>query len=231
MKQANTDAPRITIYRRPVLGAFLVSSSPLKSYVTAVLPISALLLAAIPGLGVLEFLAGFAFGVIQWTLLEYVIHRWIYHRLRRRILRNLVDSFHAHHHSHMDDPQVMNAGPLLVYPALGLAGLVDGLLFGMRPDVTAAILLGTTWAYAFYEWVHFRIHQKPERGGYLAWIQRYHLHHHYRSANSCYGNTSSLWDHVFGTYDARYRQLDASSAPSAHFHRGKPAHFWRLEPR
>lgn len=143
-----------------------------------------------------------ALGVLGWTLFEYAMHRWIYHgTYKNKRLREFIESFHIYHHRNIQDPRVLTAGVLMILP-LSLITLsplyVAFSLISNNGFVPYAI--GFIAAYGFYEWVHYLIHTHPRPSGYLKWITRYHMHHHDRRWDRCFGNTSSLWDHLLGTY-------------------------------
>jgi 4-hydroxysphinganine ceramide fatty acyl 2-hydroxylase len=148
-------------------------------------------------------------GVVAWTFFEYAVHRWLYHtRFRSPRMRWLFETFHLYHHRNLADGRVLNAR-LFSWPSV----LTFAVLFWCAAPTTAlaaATHLGMLGAYVFYEWVHHAIHLKPHPRGYLAFIQRYHLHHHYKKWNANFGNTSPLWDVLLGTYDARWRTFEVT---------------------
>lgn len=151
-------------------------------------------------------------GVVFWSFFEYAVHRWVYHiRFKNVRLRWFFDAFHFHHHSDLTDYRVLNAGVLLIYPLTGFVLLLVYLISGNLGTV-AAFGIGASGYYFFYENVHYFIHFKEYKRGYMRFIQKYHLFHHYRRWNVNYGNTNTFWDHLFGTYDARYKDFDLSDS-------------------
>ncbi|NMD30807.1 MAG: fatty acid hydroxylase, partial [Chloroflexi bacterium] len=42
----------------------------------------------------------------------------------------------------------------------------------------------------------------PMRSGYLKFLKRYHMQHHYKTPDQRYGVTVVWWDRVFNTYPA-----------------------------
>lgn len=144
-------------------------------------------------------------GVIYWSFLEYAIHRWAYHtHFKSRIINYFLGSFHMYHHKDMSDRRVYNAGFLMIY-FMTPTVLSPALLITQDVGLLAALTLGLTVSYYFYEWVHFSLHYKEYDSGYLAYIQKYHFHHHDKAPLKNFGNTSHLWDVILGTYDARYK--------------------------
>jgi 4-hydroxysphinganine ceramide fatty acyl 2-hydroxylase len=144
-------------------------------------------------------------GILYWTFLEYAIHRFLYHKsYSSKFLRYFIGSFHAYHHQDMSDHRVLNAGFLMIYLVTPIV-LSPLLLFTQDFQFLASLAAGLVSAHYFYEWVHYSLHYKVHETGYLNYIQKYHLHHHDRALNKNYGNTSHLWDLIFGTYDSTYK--------------------------
>ncbi len=149
-------------------------------------------------------------GVFYWTFLEYVIHRFLYHiRYPTKFLNYFWGSFHQYHHRDMSDHRVLNAGFLMVYVVTPLV-LTPFLLFTGDVLILASVGAGLVLAHYSYEWVHYTLHLKVFETGYLGYIQKYHFHHHDHAPQKNFGNTSHLWDVVFGTYDGAYKSYRMS---------------------
>jgi hypothetical protein len=138
---------------------------------------------------------GVATGLVAWTLLEYVIHYWLGHLPRGRIL---ISSEHLKHHA---DILYFTPLPLKVRgaaPVLGVLGLATGWAVGwaFAAGFVAAVAAGWT----SYEWLHQSIHVNGPRSAYGRWAARRHLHHHFMRPRANHGVTTSLWDHVFRTH-------------------------------
>ncbi len=149
----------------------------------------------------------FIIGVFFWSFFEYAIHRWLYHKtFSFRLFQWFFDTFHLHHHKNLQDYRVLNAGILLVYP---LCLLFTGGFYLLSGDYIATVYftLGALVYYIFYVFVHYLIHYKKYSYSYLATFQSYHLYHHYKRWNRNYGNTTTLWDRIFGTYDKEYKNF------------------------
>jgi sterol desaturase/sphingolipid hydroxylase (fatty acid hydroxylase superfamily) len=135
-------------------------------------------------------------GLGGWTLLEYVMHRWIFHR---------APGIRALHDAHHDDPKALIGTPtwlgvtvILAFvwtPSVWVAGLPIGCSF------TAGLVLG----YLGYVAVHYGTHHwHVGTRGYFSRIKRRHAIHHHVAGRGNYGVTTSLWDHVFRTGVASY---------------------------
>ncbi len=193
--------------------AWFTSRNPLHVFIK-ILPLVALLIYILVQYhhNVLSTIIALILGIISWSLLEYVIHRWIYHQhYKNRGIKWFIDSFHIHHHQHLDDYEVLNAGFLLVYPIFFLFGFI-AFLFTQSIVLAAAFCLGMILYYFFYENIHYFIHYKTYQSGYMRFIQQYHLFHHHAKWNKNYGNTTSIWDRIFGTYDKAYKNFTLSES-------------------
>jgi 4-hydroxysphinganine ceramide fatty acyl 2-hydroxylase len=158
-----------------------------------------------------ELLLLFILGAIYWTFVEYGIHRWIYHiDFKNSILNYFLGSFHQYHHKRMDDRRVYNAGFLMVYSLVPIL-LIPFYFLDLKIDSLATIALGLSAGHFFYEYVHFILHYKVHDEGYLCYIQKYHFYHHDFAPLKNFGNTSHLWDYIFGTYDRNYMNYKMSA--------------------
>ena len=142
-----------------------------------------------------ELLAGLA-GVLTWTLLEYVLHRWAGHVYRR----NVFGVEHTRHHSEGDyfapTWKKAMAGTALALILIGPAGLLLGWSVGL------SYVAGLVGFYLVYEWLHRREHTHGPATAYGRWARRHHFWHHFGNPKVNHGVTSPLWDWVFGTYHA-----------------------------
>jgi sterol desaturase/sphingolipid hydroxylase (fatty acid hydroxylase superfamily) len=136
-------------------------------------------------------------GVTLWSLVEYLLHRFLGHD--RRTLPNGFASEHTRHHSEGDyfAPTWKKALVAVVAaPAVSaLATLMLGLPLG-------AVFGGSFVAmYVLYEWVHRRAHTHRGWGAYGRYLRRHHFHHHFANPRANHGVTSPVWDVVFGTFE------------------------------
>jgi dihydroceramide fatty acyl 2-hydroxylase len=144
----------------------------------------------------------FAAGVLAWTLVEYVIHGVLSHRLR-----TFATPLHAAHHR--DPHAVFTVGAWI---PVGLATVCGLWFFGLAPAMR--FYLGLLAGFAGYEAIHYRIHFSAPRTDLEARLRARHLAHHMRAPNEIFGVTTALWDRVFGTepVPSRRRELEAAVA-------------------
>ena len=140
-------------------------------------------------------------GVLLWTILEYGLHRFVFHiqiPVRNQHLRDIVNGSHLGHHASPRDPE-----KVLVHPLYGV--VISAVLFGILYLITGAAfasagLMTGIWAgFLYYEAVHYRVHMSLSGIGFIARQRRTHFYHHFTNNKRCFGVTSPLWDYVFGT--------------------------------
>jgi sterol desaturase/sphingolipid hydroxylase (fatty acid hydroxylase superfamily) len=127
-------------------------------------------------------------GLALWTLLEYLLHRFAFHRL-------------APHYRHHEFPTERRYIFAPLWFSLSAAAVLFGIL-GLAAGswahgalVEAGIVVG----YLCYEVVHIWIHSPRSGGVVLTALRRHHYYHHFADDTKCYGVTSPLWDRVFGS--------------------------------
>ncbi|CAG8530592.1 5837_t:CDS:2 [Ambispora leptoticha] len=143
----------------------------------------------------------FIIGMFIWTLLEYTLHRFVFH-----IDRLLPDHPYAlsvhfalhgiHHYLPMDRLR------LVMPPVLGfcIAAPILRLGYMIFPEnVTHALIAGAFFGYICYDLTHYHLHHARPFGHHLREMKSYHLKHHYKNYEAGYGITSKIWDRVFGT--------------------------------
>lgn len=136
-------------------------------------------------------------GVLTWSFLEYVIHRWLGHD--RRFRGNPFGKEHLRHH--VEGDYFAPTWKKLVFAAVATAIM-------SVPAVALAGVYGAAWVagfvgfYGVYEVLHRREHTHAGIGAYGRWARRHHFHHHFVDGRSNHGVTSPLWDLAFGTYQA-----------------------------
>jgi sterol desaturase/sphingolipid hydroxylase (fatty acid hydroxylase superfamily) len=129
-------------------------------------------------------------GAGLWTLAEYVIHRFIYHRVP------VLQKFHEVHHT---DPRAYVGAPPMV--GTNVVFLVSFVPLATYSIVLAnAVSVGMLLGYAIYMVVHHACHfWTLTAGGYLFRVRLHHAAHHYRDDDGNFGVTTSFWDRVLGT--------------------------------
>jgi sterol desaturase/sphingolipid hydroxylase (fatty acid hydroxylase superfamily) len=175
------------------------------------LPVIAWLLAraviANPGAGLPAYLPlGVLLGMFLWTLAEYILHRFLFHfHPRGVLLKRVVFLFHGIHHAQPGCRTRLVMPPAVSIPMAfvfyGLFYAVVGLLLG-APAWVDPLVGGLLLGYLIYDLTHYAVHYLPMRWGFLRYLKRHHMLHHYKTPDSRFGVSSPLWDIVFGTLPA-----------------------------
>jgi cyclopropane-fatty-acyl-phospholipid synthase len=136
-----------------------------------------------------------AAGLCAWTLLEYLLHRLMLHRVEP------FKGWHLQHHLRPDVPMrtpvVFSA--MLILPVVSLPILLHAV---MGP--AAALSLGLLVGHLLQEIVHHRLHMATQPiKPWLLERWREHAFHHHRNEHVAYGTLTGLWDGVLGTPIAR----------------------------
>ncbi len=137
------------------------------------------------------WLAAFVAGVTLWTLVEYLLHRFVLHH---------VPVVHDMHEAHHEDQMALIGTP--TWLSLGLIGLIVLLPSALITDFTIAsgFTVGLMLGYLWYVTVHHGVHHwKIRPDGYFYRLKRRHALHHHFDDDGNFGVTSGFWDKVFGT--------------------------------
>jgi len=161
-------------------------------YALATVGLLAFLVISSPVAAVWELLASMLAGLLVWTGLEYLLHRFVLHGVAP------FSDWHAQHHAR---PRA-----LICTPTWLSAGLIAGLVFlpawawGSSAQASA-LTLGLLLGYQAYAVMHHAIHHAHSSNRWLLHCRQWHgLHHQAQSADpGCYGVTSRVWDHLCGS--------------------------------
>lgn len=138
------------------------------------------------------------FGVFTWTLIEYTVHRFLFHIKTKTYWGNTMHYLlHGCHHKHpMDRLRLVfppAAAAILTIPLWNMVKLLA------TPSSTPAFFGGGLLGYVMYDVTHYYLHHGQPSKETIRNLKKYHLNHHFRIQNKGFGITSSLWDKVFGT--------------------------------
>lgn len=139
----------------------------------------------------------FIAGILIWTLLEYVIHRYFFHyEPKSRWGRQFHFMVHGVHHDYPQDSTRLVMPPGLSVPLAILFYFLFAVIFGrFAPPIFAGLVFG----YICYDSIHYATHHFAMKRGIGLWLKQYHLRHHYKDDHAGYGVSSPLWDYVFRT--------------------------------
>ncbi|XP_034734914.1 fatty acid 2-hydroxylase [Etheostoma cragini] len=143
----------------------------------------------------------FLLGWFLWSLVEYCIHRFVFHMkppAHNYYLITLHFLLHGQHHKSPFD------GSRLVFPP-GLASLMVGSFYlflcsTLPVIVGTSVFVGGLCGYVVYDMIHYYLHYgSPKRGSYMYNLKAYHVKHHFEHQRAGFGITTTFWDHPFNT--------------------------------
>lgn len=139
-------------------------------------------------------------GLFVWTLVEYCLHRFLFHL--DYFLPNHPYAFTVHFLLHGVHHYLPMDGYRLVLPPamfLVLAFPFYKLIFSIFPFYMACSgFAGGTLGYIMYDVTHYVLHH-TKLPKYFQTVKRLHLEHHYKNYELGFGVTSPFWDVIFGT--------------------------------
>ncbi|NXD25132.1 FA2H hydroxylase, partial [Spelaeornis formosus] len=143
----------------------------------------------------------FLLGMILWSLLEYLIHRFVFHMkppASNYYLITLHFLLHGQHHKSPFDSSRLVFPPV---PASLVIGFFYGVLRLLLPEVLGlSVFVGGLCGYVIYDMMHYYLHYgSPRKGTYLYGLKAYHVKHHFEHQKSGFGISTRFWDYPFRT--------------------------------
>ncbi len=139
-------------------------------------------------------------GILFFTLIEYLMHRYLYHIPAttpwRERFRYVV---HGVHHDHPRDKQRLAQPPIT---SILLAVILLSLFRLIMGDAGFAFCGGVLFGYSSYLAIHYATHMLKPPKNFLSALWKNHNLHHYVNDDGAFGVSSPLWDYVFGTMPA-----------------------------
>ena len=134
-------------------------------------------------------------GIIIITLVEYLVHRFLFHHKQPNFL---LSKIHARHHQH---PLESRFGTIPLPASVLLICLIAAPFYFLFDRTSFTMLvIGLILGYMFHEYTHFANHKQPPRTAFGKFQKRYHDHHHYKSQQCNFGFMVPFWDMIFKTY-------------------------------
>jgi len=143
----------------------------------------------------IDRIAWFALGLLAWTVVEYVMHRYVFHfHPTSEFGKKMHFIFHGIHHDYPCDRLRLVLPPSVSIP------LATGFYFLWREFIPqpglfaffSAFILG----YLVYDMFHYAIHHVQVKGKLWNQLKTHHLKHHYVDPDKGFGVSSPLWDHI-----------------------------------
>ena len=135
-------------------------------------------------------------GIVSWTFMEYVLHRFVFHIDEYLpFLKRFHYIVHGIHHEHPRDHERLFMPPV---PGAIIAFVMFWCWFLFFGWNAFAFMAGISNGYLMYSYIHYTIHTKPSTPLFHK-LWSHHAKHHYKYPDKAYGVSSPFWDMVFGT--------------------------------
>ncbi|TRX94563.1 hypothetical protein FHL15_004515 [Xylaria flabelliformis] len=146
--------------------------------------------------------ASWLFGLFIWTLVEYVLHRFLFHLDYYLPDNNASITLHfllhgVHHYLPMDKYRLVMPPTLFLVLATPFWKLAHT-LFYFDWHLATAIYCGGIFGYVMYDMTHYFLHHQNLPLWYKG-LKKYHLAHHFQDYELGFGVTSAFWDRIFNT--------------------------------
>lgn len=161
-------------------------------FIAISLPLVVILLWVRPHTAVFFHVLLLTTGWLTWTFFEYMLHRFWMHKKDADSKRPMSER-HQHHHLHPTEHRItplQRVYMLLIVIACCMAGAYLHNYF--------TFVTGVCIGMAGYMFGHKFLHSK-EAGKVFKRLFRYHIYHHCKYPDTCFGISTTLWDDLFGT--------------------------------
>ncbi|CZS97329.1 related to fatty acid hydroxylase [Rhynchosporium graminicola] len=142
------------------------------------------------------------FGLFLWSLVEYGLHRFLFHLDKllpdNRVAITLHFLLHGiHHYLPMDKLRLVMPPTLFAVLATPFWKLAHA-VFYWDWCVATTVFCGGIFGYICYDLTHYFLHHRT-LPAYWRELKKKHLQHHFMDYENGFGVSSSFWDGVFGT--------------------------------
>ena len=140
----------------------------------------------------LKWLAALVTGGAIWTLLEYLLHRYVLHGLP------VFAAMHAVHHA---SPRAYVGTPTWITLAILWIVFFFPVWWCISFNVASGLIAGVMIGFLWYGIVHHAIHHGRPRllASVMSTCALRHARHHYSGLTGNFGVTTPFWDCIFGT--------------------------------
>ncbi len=161
-------------------------------------------------------------GALFWTLIEYFLHRIIFHYEAKSVEgKKVMRLIHGIHHQFPNDTDRLVIPPLFALGVMVIFGAAFYLVLGYWMAIP--FLAGGITGYMYYDFVHYSTHHLKPRTPWAKEQRRRHFLHHYKYPDACYGVSTGFWDWVFRT-----READAIRLVEAGQMKAYPEENWKI---
>ncbi|KAI3466889.1 hypothetical protein Pfo_023552 [Paulownia fortunei] len=164
-------------------------------------------------------------GIFIWTLLEYSLHRFLFHIKTK--------GYWFGKHSSLPDSwlpsQAPNGRTPTCFPSCCNSNFTRACTFSIASDFSVflssqfwnlirllepasyspALFGGGLLGYVIYDCTHYYLHHGKPLRGVSYQLKRFHMNHHFRIQDKGFGITTDFWDRIFGTLPPKSAKKDS----------------------
>jgi len=142
----------------------------------------------------------FAGGWLLWTWVEYHVHRFLMHP-KNEGHNTGTSRTHLHHHRQPRELEVN-----LFYRILLFIFNCAVVVIACKLNDYFTFFAGFSWGSAAFCYIHYLLHCKWTRR-FMPRHHRFHIYHHCKYPNKCFGVSVAWWDRLFGTIPETQREI------------------------
>jgi len=140
---------------------------------------------------------------IGWPLLEFFLHRVVYHMPTSTYWPNTAHFlFHGVHHlTPMDKTRLVAPPPLAIFISTPVITIVY--FFAPSAPFAWTFMAGLYSGYLVYDQIHYWLHHGELPWEWLKRLKSHHMEHHYAVPDWNFGVSNTITDDLFGTHFIR----------------------------
>lgn len=135
----------------------------------------------------------FLTGWCSWTFVEYILHRFWMHD---KDSDSSMAQTHHFHHTHPTEMVITN-----LHRGLMIVFLIAVVFIAVYLNDYFTFVVGFCFGTVGYFWMHQFLHLKIGQKVFKRLV-RYHIYHHCKYPNTCFGISVPWWDDLFKTVPA-----------------------------
>lgn len=153
------------------------------------------------GLSLLRSLYLIPLGMITFSLVEYTIHRFLFHfEAKTERQQQFKYKIHGVHHEYPRDKERLVMPPVI---SIVLAVFFYYIFRLLMNDTVYLFYPGFLAGYCVYLTIHYAVHRFRPPKNFLKILWTHHALHHYKADDTAFAVSLPIWDHLFGTVPPR----------------------------
>ena len=139
-------------------------------------------------------------GWLGWTFIEYFNHCF---RMHGSVNTAQAKGYERHmqHHNHPTHLKITGLQRLIL-----LAGNIGLIFLCIYYKNGVLVFTGLYMGFVLYTLMHWFLHKKLS-AKWFPGLHHFHIHHHCRHPDRCFGVTVTWWDHLFDTIPYHQREI------------------------